>query len=249
MNYATLHWKPLLKQFFNTALDVVLPRTCILCHKIAQQDYDLCLNCEKELPWIKQNCPICSTQLPTTLNAVNTDLTCGQCLQNPPVFERTFALFRYEPPITTFISSLKFGGKLVYIDIFSKLLIKKIRQNYHSQSLPQIIIPVPLHTKRLRQRGFNQALELAQRCAIGIPVNSTTLHRTRHTLAQAQLPAVQRIANVDGAFKLTKRVRATHIALVDDVVTTGNTINACCKVLKASGVKTIDVWCVAKTHY
>jgi ComF family protein len=116
-----------------------------------------------------------------------------------------------------------------------------------SDSEPQALIPVPLHASWLRSRGYNQALELAKywgRCR-GIPVRPSRLIRTRATHAQSSLPASARHLNVDGAFKANAQI-PEHVALIDDVVTTGTTTTEAAKALLAGGARQVDVWCLAR---
>lgn len=122
--------------------------------------------------------------------------------------------------------------------------------------MPQIIIPIPLHPRRLRQRGFNQALEIAKPIAkkFHVPLDTAHCQRVRYTEAQTQIPAEHRGSNVKNAFVVDKKFfcgensNISHVAIMDDVVTTGHTVNELSRALRKAGVKTIDVWCCARTR-
>lgn len=119
---------------------------------------------------------------------------------------------------------------------------------YKNKPLPSTIIPVPLHPKRFKERGFNQALELARPIStlLKIPIDALSCQRIKHTAAQATLSGVERQKNVKNSFKISKQLTAQHIAIIDDVITTGHTIREFCHTLKHHGAKIIDVWCCAR---
>jgi ComF family protein len=225
--------------------NLLLPRMCILCCYPTQRTTNLCQPCEAELPILTHNCPRCAHFLATEEGPY----LCGQCLKKPPPFAATYALFTYTPPITKLILGLKFRKKLVYAAMFSELFYQRITQHwYHSQPLPDLILPVPLHKQRLQERGFNQALEIAKPLAkkLGIPVAKKGLQRIKHTVPQAVLPASARQENVQHAFQVTADFCGLNIAVLDDVMTTGHTLTACCLELKKCGVKSIHIWCCAR---
>jgi ComF family protein len=143
---------------------------------------------------------------------------------------------------------LKFNRDLYPGKLFAKLLLDSIRQRWYlNHKLPEVIIPVPLHSKRHRQRGYNQSLEICLPVArtLKIPLDLRTCKRVRNTPAQARLNKTQRSANVQNAF-VAQECRYEHVALVDDVVTTGSTISALSYALLSKGVKQIDVWCICR---
>jgi ComF family protein len=129
----------------------------------------------------------------------------------------------------------------------SELLIKFIETN--NAKLPEIIIPVPLHPTRLKERGFNQALELAKPIArhFNIPLDTKSCKRTKATATQSTLDKKIRIKNMRGAFEIVRDIKCDHLVLIDDVVTTGTTVNELAKVIKSCGVKRVDVWALART--
>lgn len=148
------------------------------------------------------------------------------------------------------IKKLKYQQKIHFASILSTLFIKKIN-NLKNFQLPQAIIPIPMHSKRLKSRGFNQALELARIFAshYQIPLNYSCFIRHRYTDLQAEMNASKRQKNVQHAFLLKKPLPYSHIALVDDVMTTGSTVNEAARELKKSGVKRVDVWTIARAAF
>lgn len=225
----------------------LLPATCVLCAENINRDIDLCFDCDNDVPRMNQACYRCAFPLKGNLCEQN---LCGSCLQKPPAFDRTLALCRYEEPIITFINLLKFSGQLKYAKILNQLFINYIKSNnQYLQHLPECIIPVPLHPSRLKERGFNQALELCRNVAkyFAIPILPNICQRIRATTSQSLIAAKERQNNMKNAFVITQEFNAKHIAIIDDVVTTGSTIAEISKLFKSHGVKQIDIWCYAKT--
>lgn len=219
----------------------LLPPTCLLCGADGAEPRDLCAGCLADLPRNVNSCQRCAVPLPS--NAVG---LCSHCQAQPPVFDRAFAPFRYQPPIDTLIKTLKFGGRLANArllgDLFATALVER------GGPWPDCIVPVPLHPRRLRARGFNQALELVRTAArrLRIPLQPFGLHRIRYTLPQTQLDAHHRQTNPLGAFALGHSLPGTHIALIDDVMTTASTISECARVLHSGGATTIEVWAISR---
>ena len=193
------------------------------------------------MPWLDSACLICANSI-----SVN-QFVCGPCLTRTPHFDRTQALFRYEDPIRKMITQLKFHEQLRFAYLCGNLLAQKMQG---SAKLPDVIIPVPLHKKRLRERGFNQALEIGRHIQkqLQIPLNYHSLIRHKATEPQSQLPAKQRDHNIKQAFHLKRTIPAQHIVLLDDVVTTGSTVNEIAHTLKKQQNCFIEVWCIAKTR-
>jgi ComF family protein len=232
------------KKLIETARSWLLPPACLLCGGKALPLINLCLPCQQELPSLPQHCRRCAQILTSDAHS-----TCGSCLADPPPFERTYALYPYDPIIAQFIVKLKFQHALSHARVLGEILANHIKTDwYASQSLPDLIIPTPLHSKRLAERGFNQALEIARPLGqrLKIPVDYQGLTRIRHTSAQSGLTAAKRKQNIDGAFSANPSLHGKFIALVDDVVTTGATINACAEALKRRGAWRIHIWCCAR---
>lgn len=224
----------------------LLPPTCLLCGATTKRDIDLCFACEQDLPWLTNVCTGCSLPLPEQTPSIH----CGNCLKNPPPFNKVLALFSYANPIDKFITNLKFHNRLVYAKLLGTLLANKIEAVYSNEKLPECIIPVPLHRNRLIERGFNQAVELARpiKQKLKTPLDIVSCQRIRNTSAQTQLPASQRHNNIKNAFTFNPTLPLRHVALLDDVMTTGHTIIELCYILRYAGVEKIDVWCCARTN-
>lgn len=226
----------------------LLPHTCILCGYHALDYRDLCHACLSELPFMLHACIRCAKPL----FHVKQNTTCGYCLNQAPIYDRTYALFLYEPPITQIIMNLKFGQALINARMMGELLSDKIVHAwYHEQSLPEAIIPMPLHPKRMKQRGYNQAVEIARPIAkiLKLPLETSRCQRIINTSAQATLTALARKENVKNAFLMTEKLPYQHVAVIDDVITTGHTMTEFCRTLKHSGVNVIDVWCCARPAF
>jgi ComF family protein len=178
------------------------------------------------------------------------DLVCGPCLQRPPPWREAVAALVYRFPVDRLVCRLKFSRDVSCIEILALELIDAVRRAGGEQ--PDIIAPVPLHRSRQFIRNFNQAELLARRIgkALGTPVRSRLLTRTRRTLAQSGLDAGQRRRNIRGAFACRGRkaidLGGRRVAIVDDVMTTGATLAECCQTLKAAGATRISVWVAAR---
>ena len=222
----------------------ILYGTCILCGLPSGRAADICVECEAELPWIMNACYCCGQELD------NFENICGCCLRKKPAFDRTIAPFHYQTPIDNFITTLKFGNKLIYAKILGELMISKLTCHYQELHLwPEIIIPVPLHHKRLCERGFNQSLEITRPISkkLKIPIDFKSCYRTENTKAQTQISCKERQKNLINAFAVKRDFHAKHIAIIDDVMTTGSTMGELSKILRQHGVQIIDIWCCART--
>jgi ComF family protein len=171
---------------------------------------------------------------------------CGACQRRPPAFASTRGAFHYAPPIDHFVRSLKFNHDLGLAALLGTELARVAGQTPR----PDLIVPVPLHGSRLRSRGYNQALEIARVVArgLGLPLDAHGLVRRRATSAQSDLPLAARRRNVRGAFAVRARTnyRDLRIALVDDVMTSGSTVDAAARALRTAGAARVDVWVVAR---
>ncbi|MEW6352752.1 MAG: ComF family protein [Pseudomonadota bacterium] len=216
----------------------LFPAACALCGGAAAE-HELCAACRAELPYNDTACPRCA--LPLAVNAL-----CGQCQVAPPPYDAAFSLLHYAAPVDQLVQRLKFSAKLNLARLLGELLAERLAQR--AAPPPELIIPVPLHRARLRTRGFNQALEIARPIArrLRIPLDYRNCTRVRATAVQSTLPAKQRAKNVKGAFRVLKPIAARHVALVDDVMTTGSTLHECATALRAAGVATIEVWTCAR---
>lgn len=221
------------------ALNAMLPSHCLLCGARGHGGLSLCTACAAEMPRNNACCARCALPLETPAPL------CGRCITRAPPWDTAWVPFRYEWPLAQLESRFKFSGDLAAGRTLSLLWTAAP----HPAELPQAIMPVPLHPSRLRQRGYNQALELAKPLAksLGVPLLRDALQRTRATGAQTELAAVQRRRNVRGAFAVCNRdALPEHIAVLDDVFTTGATLGECARVLKRAGVTRVDVWALAR---
>jgi ComF family protein len=170
---------------------------------------------------------------------------CGECQRHAPPWDAAWAPFRYGWPLDRLESRYKFGADLAAGRVLSTLW----QREPCPVALPQCLLTVPLYRRRLRQRGYNQALELARPLAraLGVPLRHEVLQRTRSTEAQTELDAISRRRNVRGAFALRAGIELpTHVAILDDVMTTGATLAECARVLKRARVQRVDVWALAR---
>ena len=225
-------------------LRAVLPQDCLLCGAEASIA-PVCDPCREDLPTLARACPACA--MPNRLGE-----TCGSCLRRPPSFDATFAIWRYEYPVDRLVQALKFRGKLALAPFFASALRPLIERPNSEQV--DILIPMPLHPKRLTERGFNQAAEIARCLTASTNADKTSpriasrgASRVRPTLAQARLPFDQRAGNVRGAFACDLDLKGARVAVLDDVMTTGATLAELAKVLKRAGAARVENWVVART--
>lgn len=212
-------------------------RNCLLCG--ASSDGDLCAPCRDGLPYLPRNrCPLCA------LPAANS-LVCGACLADPPVFAHTVAAVSYAFPADAMIHSLKYQANLAMAPILADLLLAQI--DY--LALPDFLVPMPLHPARLGARGFNQALEIARHVSkkSGVKLLPDVCRRIKNTASQTGLPWREREKNIRGAFACEMDLTGMHIAVLDDVMTTGATLNELAKVLRKRGAIEVSGWVVART--
>src|SRR5713226_3221071 len=181
-------------------------------------------------------CPRCA--LPSPGSAV-----CGRCLADAPHYDATVAALAYRFPADTLVHSLKFRGQLALAPLMGNLLIEKIKERI------DLVVPVPLSRERLRERGYNQAAEIARHIAKQrrVPLELTIMTRERNTPAQADLPWSDRARNVRGAFRCERSLDGAAIAVVDDVMTTGATLDELAATLKRAGAARVVNWVIART--
>ena len=217
---------------------------CLLCHQATQCHPLLCNECHAELPRIVHPCPRCGFPLPEAGNL------CGSCLQHPPAWDRLRIVADYQAPYLQLIHQLKYAGRIECATLLGRLFCEasKLSLSEAGDKRPEVLLPVPLHWWRQWRRGYNQAEELAR--VIGdtlqIPVDGHCLHRTRATPPQARLHKQQRKENLQAAFAMTPS-NYRHVALVDDVVTTGATAEQLTQLLRQAGVEVVEVWAICRT--
>ncbi len=216
-------------------LDALLPRACLLCGD--RTPAALCDACNADLPRLPAPlCPICATPLATSAPA------CGSCLKSPPAYDATFAGLRYGFPVDRLIQHLKFARRLASADFCAQCMLA----GPHPDGT--LILPVPLSRQHLRERGFNQALEIARPLAraLALPLDATSLTRPRETLPQSRLPWRARKHNVRHAFACSRELTGHTVIVVDDVMTTGATLDAVAQTLKDHGAIRVVNWVAAR---
>jgi len=222
-------------------LRALLPPRCLLCGADGARGRDLCDGCAGDIPANDCCCPRCALPLATPAPL------CGECLEREPPFASAWVPFRYEHPLDLLEARFKFRGDLAAGRVLADLMIE--RAAFDAPSRPKLMMAVPLHESRLRSRGYNQALELAKAlsAAFDIPIARDLLIRTRATVEQTGLDANARRRNLRRAFAVANAIGLPdHVALVDDVMTTGATLRECTRALRRAGVARVDVWALAR---
>lgn len=213
-----------------------LPAHCVLCG-VRASPRRLCTACAAALPRMPAaRCATCALPLPS-------GSTCGDCLEHPPIYDRVAAAAPYAFPIDALVQKYKYGGDLTLARLLAAELAREVIADVDA------IIPMPLAAARLRERGFNQAQELARHlgAALALPILTHACRKISETAAQAELPFSERARNVRGTFVCDADLRGLRVAIVDDVMTTGATINELAKNLKRAGAVHVSGWVVART--
>jgi ComF family protein len=232
---------PALKPLIRRSLDSLLPRHCLLCGLRSGEGH-LCPPCALELPRIERGCELCG--LPMTLAS---DRVCAGCLRRPPPWDGAVAALAYEFPVDHMVRRFKFKRNLAAGQVLGGALLERLRKS--GTERPDRIVPVPLHRVRHVLRGFNQAESLARQLGSGLelPVSTHILVRSRWTAPQSGLGSRGRKRNLKGAFRVRADPAIGHVALVDDVLTTGATLSECTRTLKRHGVRRVSIWIAAVT--
>lgn len=237
------------KQLLNELLDVFLPPICHICHSFIPNagTIHICTTCRDSLPLVSSPlCPTCGIPFAGT----GSNHSCGACLTHPPHFDSAMAHFLYEGPIREMIHSFKYNQR-THLRYPLALMALEGLCGYLAVCRPHLIVPVPLHRSRLRQRGFNQAVLLGKALSrqLLIPMVPDALIRARPTEPQINLRATERRANVLGAFSVARpaSVAGKRLLLLDDVMTTGSTLDECAKELKKAGADMVTAFTIART--
>jgi ComF family protein len=226
------------RRVVDEALAALWPARCVLCGDDGDRD-NLCEGCRDDLPWVLGGCRRCAQALPRRVDL------CGGCARSLPPFDAAWASLNYGGTAASLVHRFKFRGDLAA----GRALAEALAARVDDAPRPQLLVPVPLHWRRQWRRGFNQAELLAEdvRRAIGGPPVAALLHRRRPTRAQSALAAGRRRANVRGAFHCRPLpLGLRHVALIDDVMTTGATLAECTRALKRAGVERVDLWVAAR---
>jgi ComF family protein len=238
-------WRRLLRPWLIRTQHVLFPPACVLCGKPGHNHQLLCAGCAPEWPLIDlaQACPRCGK--PETGGEI-----CGGCQTHPPSWDHAIVPFPYAPPVDDLLRQFKFHNRLAAGRLLTQRWLEAFqsRPDAVTHALPDCIIPVPLHPKRIRERGYNQSLELLRTLAptLGVPIRPDAAQRVRATPAQMGLSAKDRQHNLDGAFVINMPL-PRHIALFDDVITTGSTLAELSKTARAAGAEVIEIWAIART--
>jgi ComF family protein len=229
-----------LRAFLNIGKGIgrsLLAQDCLLCQG-ASGGLLLCQACARELPTMASACPRCAAPGADTAE-------CGACLADPPHYDASCAAFTYAYPVDALIQAFKYGGQLALAGLFAHALYRRIG----GAGGVDLIMPLPLHSARLAERGFNQAAEIAKVLSrlSGIAMDARRARRVRNTAAQTALPWRERATNMRGAFACGGDLAGLRIAVVDDVMTTGATLDEFARTLKKSGAARVENWVVART--
>jgi ComF family protein len=214
----------------------LLPQACQLCGAECA-DGPLCAPCTEDLPWLpRARCTACA--VPLTSGEI-----CGACLDQPPRFDRVEAVFSYRFPVDALIHAYKYGGRLALARPLGEALSKEVARDV------DVIVPMPLARGRLAERGFNQALEIARVAAniTGIAILPHACRKVADTPPQAALPWKERAKNVRRTFVCDADLEGKRVAVVDDVLTTGATLNELARVLRKAGAARVHGWIIART--
>lgn len=246
------HWQrkatPMIGPLVSVGLNICFPPRCIACGKLTETANGFCTECFSAIQFI--DAPLClSCGFPFGFD-LGVESLCGQCLHEAPPYDAARAVFQYDDATREMVARFKYQDRTQRAPIYGRMLARAGR-DLIMQS--QVIIPVPLHMKRLLQRKYNQSallsFALSDHCAL--PVLPDGLLRVRYTTPQAGLTRPQRLDNVRGAFRVNHRyaqyLKSKSVLLIDDVITTGATIHACTKALKAAGAMKVHVLTLAKT--
>lgn len=238
----------LIKNFASALLEFFLPRLCLFCSAAVGEEAEIavCPECEDQIEWVAS--PLCTCCGAVFAFRDGADRVCGDCQADPPPFTRARAAAIYDGAAAQAIKRFKFTRQMAYLPVLQHWLQRPLCLELVADA--DLIVPVPLHRKRLKQRGFNQALLLAQAFP-QVQLGRETLVRVRHTVPQVELKPKERRDNVKGAFAVPDPdlVKGNHVLLLDDVYTTGATVRECAKVLRRAGARRVEVLTVARVKY
>lgn len=227
------------RQLINTVSRYLLSSHCVICQRTSS--LNPCQLCRAQLPRIANHCVVCARSI------AKGQTHCGRCFNSSHAYHSILVPYTYLPPISTMIKRLKFNRQLHFADIIGQLLANYLISQ-HDHAWPEVIIPVPLHPHRQRYRGFNQANEIAKSIAtaLNLPIDNGLVQRVLATKPQSQIAAKYRTHNMNSAFRLTNNHSYQHIVIIDDVVTTGATINEVSRLFYRDHCR-VDIWAVART--
>ena len=240
-------------------LSNLFPSRCLLCQKtiisrseiLDHENIEICHKCITALPYNEICCDRCAVPL-----VIEGDgpVYCGRCIKKPPAFDYVYSPLCYEDDVMRLVHQLKFNKKITFSRTLSEMMLKCWVSKTEEKSSDGVIekldclMPVPLHKTRMRLRGFNQSIELSRVISkkLNVPIECNTVNRRRSTESQTGLNITQRRKNIKGAFEVVKKISANYVLIIDDVMTTGSTVDELARVLKKEGVKQVGVLCLAR---
>lgn len=237
----------MVNSIFEASLDLLFPQHCTLCGLRSGRGIPLCPACQEDLRPNASHCALCALPLPAL--ALTVDRLCGNCQRKIPPFQRTLAPWLYTEHLSHLIKRWKFSRDTRLTKVLARLWLAGVEE----LAAPDLIVPVPLHWRRLCLRGFNQsdllARELRSQCPLlhQVPIATRRVRRRRATAAQSGMDASARNRNLRGAFTVNLACDKLRVAIVDDVLTTGATAAALATALNGAGARRVDVWCIART--
>jgi len=238
--------KTVLLELLESAIGLAFPDACLLC---SAPGTTLCAACRRDAIACGPGCRLCAAPLP----AASRGVVCGRCLRHRPAFDATVAAALFRPPYDQLVRGLKYGAQLHHAPTLAALLARRVRGCSGERGIADVLLPVPLSRERLAQRGFNQSIEIARPLAraLGLPLDTTTVLRLHDTAPQASLRFEARRTNMRGAFVIAlgreDGLRGRRVALVDDVMTTGATLDALARVVKRAGAAQVVNLVAART--
>jgi ComF family protein len=216
-----------------------LQALCVLCQQYHRGRFAVCEPCHTLITPLGPACRHCAEPLPDAAF-----LVCGRCCQKKPWVDSVFTAYRFEEPLRTLMHEFKYRQGLHLSSYFSQLMLNALPSDLYKTDC---LVPVPMHPKRIRQRGFNQSAVLTKQLsrALKLPFSLSYCRKMTNTAPQASLNATERKKNLRGVFQ-AKQGSYQHITLIDDLLTTGSTANELAKTLKAQGVQQVNLWCCAR---
>lgn len=226
-----------MRKIIGIILNAIYPKTCPFCDKILEEGSEICLPCASKLRYVEEpSCKKCGKQLMKEEQEY-----CYDCATAKHLYKRGVATFAYDEMVSKSIYKFKYHNRRTYAGMYGKAVAERHRKLIASWNA-DVLIPVPIHTGKLQKRGYNQAELIAVQLGkwLELPVDSKILKRVRRTKAQKELNKSERKKNLENAFKITSNVvKYNKVILVDDIYTTGSTIDECARVLMEAGVKEI----------
>ena len=228
------------KPTFTTLGHYLTPQFCHLC--LNSSPSPLCTQCAKALPLNQQACRTCALPMDKQ------DGICGTCLHSPPPTEKSISVYQYSQDIGFMIRQFKEKHGIYWGKYLSLGLADTLRTAYTNEPMPQAIVPVPIHWIKKILRGYNQTELICATLETELGIKSIkAVKKTHHTRAQHTLSRKERLKNLSSSFAISTPINFEHVAVVDDVVTTGATVSCIAKLLKTQGVKRVDAWSLART--